>query len=374
MLTAAFVRTVQPAPRVRRYHDGNGTGLMLTVQATGTKQWNQRIMIHGKRRDLGLGSLPYVTLAQARARAFQNKAAVMQGDDPRIPPAPSFAQLVEQYQTLREPTWTANTRRNSRNQATHLVPTLGRLRVTAITASECLAVLTPLYANNHAGARAVRSLLRAVLDLAVACQHIASNPAGAALDAALPRLDRATKHHAALAYADLPAAFAALAATKETAQQLAARFLILTAKRHAEVRQMRWSEVDGATWTIPAERMKAKRAHVEPLSRQARAVLDAARTLNPDALYVFRATRKDAPLTDIMIPAALKRAGIAETVHGMRTTFRTWAGETGKRADLAEYALAHAVGSEVSRAYERTTYVADRAALMQEWAAFATGG
>ena len=180
-LTARFVRTVKPQHRARRYNDQHG--LLLAVQPTGSKQWLQRLTIAGKRCDIGLGSYPYIKLAEARTRAIMKKAEVMRGHDPRTPKPPRFGELAAEYEAIHSREWSPNTARNKRSHLKALAP-LARMHVDGIRPEDCLRILGPMYRNGTSAARPIRALLRSILNFAVSKGALESNPAGEALDAA----------------------------------------------------------------------------------------------------------------------------------------------------------------------------------------------
>ena len=361
-LNAKFVHTVKPLGRVRRYSDKYG--LMLAVQRTGSKQWIQRIVIAGKRRDLGLGSYPYISLAEARQRAIMNKADIMRGSDPRKPNAPRFDQLVHDYLRVHSPNWRPNTAQGKRTHLKALNP-LYRMHVNGISPADCLRILRPLYESGTTTAKPIRTLLRAILNLGVSQGIIDSNPAGEALDAALPAPKRKVTHHKALPHSHAPAAYQKLRGSPSLGAR-ALQFAMLTATRPNEVKAMRWDEVSGDTWTIPDHRMKARAAHSVPLTQPALDILRDARQLNPHTAHVFP-TRKDTPLYQTAMSREAKKHQIDGTAHGMRSTFADWAIETGYTRDLVDLCLAHAVGSQTTRAYARGTLLDTRRSLMDAW-------
>ena len=366
-LTAIFVRTIKPLHRVHRYSDKHG--LLLAVQRTGSKQWIQRIVIAGKRCDLGLGSYPYISLAEARERAIINKADVMRGRDPRKPKAPRFDQLVDDFVKIHSPHWRPNTAQGKRTHLKALTP-LYRAHVNGISPDDCLRILRPLYQRGSTTAKPIRTLLRTILNLAVSQGIINSNPAGEGLDAALPPFKRKVKHHTALPPSDAPAAYQKLTGSRSPGA-LALQFVMLTATRPNEVKAMRWDEVSNDTWSIPHHRMKAGTAHTVPLTQPALDILRHAREANPHTTHVFP-TRKDTPLYQTAMAHYMKKYQIAGTVHGMRSTFADWAISQGYPRDLVELSLAHAVGSQTARAYARDTLLEKRRALMDAWSDYIT--
>ena len=351
-----------------RHGDGN-YGLMLFVRKDGSRQWIQRVTLaNGKRADLGLGAPPAVCLGDARKRAIANKAEIWAGRDPRQPTVPRFREIVAEYRTDKLADWSRSTRVNFDGaMAKHVLPKLGTIRVDSLTPNDILGVVKPIW--NKAAGPAARSNIRAVLDVAVTRGFLPSNPA-ADLNGALPRM-RTNAHHNALPYAEMPGLYAALAGAEQTSAVLVLRLLMLTAVRSQEAAQATASEfdLDTGVWAIPAGRMKTGKAHSVPLAPEAVAVVREAMKLNPDAEYVFRGVRKDAPMASSVLAKPL--AG-ATTVHGFRAAFRTWAAENGVDHAVAEHALAHTVGSQVEQAYQRSTLFDQRRELMSDWSAYLT--
>ena len=394
-LSAAFCRTVKRPGRYGDGHGGNGLSLLVTKPsdtareraakrgeeppAFAGKYWTQRLTIRGKRRDLGLGSYEFMSLAEAREAAFENRKAARRGGDPlaerrRTSTVPTFADAMEAVVEIRGGGWSPAVLRKWRQQMErHAIPALGGVRVDAIQTEDVLRVVSPHWHERPKMAREVRQRIGLVMAWAVAQKYRADNPADAAL-AALPKQRKPVEHHAALPFADVPATLEAIRADDTHAgTRLALRFLILTAARTGEVRLARWDEVDfGArAWTIPAERMKARREHVVPLSD---AALDVLREAGAERRNEFVFPGSQGPAASNMaVNRLVKRLGIAGTVHGFRSTFRDWAGErSGAPREIAELCLAHAVGSSVERAYSRSDLRDKRRDLMERWGAFCT--
>ena len=361
-----------------RYTDAGGDGLYLNVARGGSKSWMQRITIAGRRRDIGLGSFRRVTLADARTAAAANREAVASGRDPvadrqREAPPPFGAAAKAAHTIL--------TRDASESHRSEWLAVLERharalfdVRVDAITRRDVMRVLGPLEDRPETQQR-LRHRIRAVLSWCQARGYITEgNEAGECIAAALPKRRAERAHHAALDHADAPAAFAAIAADSPTG--LALRFAILTATRSGEAREARWPEidVDAATWAIPPERMKARRAHRVALSPAALAVLEAAKAHSDGSDRAFpSALKRGQAVTAQGLRGALKAAGVAGTIHGWRSTFRSWCADTSQPWDAAEVALAHHVGGNVERSYQRSDLLEQRRALMQQWGAFLTG-
>ena len=376
-LSATFVKTVnQPG----RYGDGRGGfGLSLLVKPTSTgrlsKTWSQKIRINGEPGNIGLGAYPVVTLAEARAAALVNRRAVAQGRDPRhkVANIPTFEQAVEMVIAIHEPNWRAGARSAEiwrSSLRTYAMPRLGRKPVNKITTSDVLAVLVPIWSTKRETARRVRQRIGAIMKWSVAEGYRDDNPAGDAIGAALPKNGTHREHQRALPHAEVGATLHKVRESNAwPATKLAFEFLVLTASRSGEVRGARWDEIDGDTWTVPGDRMKAGRPHRVPLSRQALKVLDEARDLADGSGLVFPSARGKV-LSDMTISKLIRELGIPAVPHGFRSSFRDWCGESGIARELAEMCLAHTVGNEVERAYARSDLFQRRHTVMEQWAAY----
>ena len=377
-LSAAFVRTIK---RPGAYGDGRGGhGLILRVkprQAGGvTKNWVQRLRIHGKPVNIGLGVYPVVTLAQARETALANRRAVAGGEDPRIKPAivPTFAEAAEQLIALRGPTWKdgpLEARIWRSNFHKYVLPKLGDKRVSDISPADVLAVLTPIWAKKQETARRVRQRIAAVMRWCIAQGHRTDNPAGDAIGDALPRHKGPRRHYTTLPYSEVGKALRAVresGAYKTTI--LCFELLVLTGVRSGEARLARWDEInfETSTWTIPGERMKSGRVHRLPLSRQAIAVLERAAEIRDRTGLLFPSVTGK-PLSNMTLSKLLKELGIPAVPHGFRTSLRVWGSEqTDAPRAVLEAALAHKPGDLAEQAYARSDLFQKRRALMQAWA------
>ena len=260
-LTAAGVKAAPPG----KHHDDHG--LFLFVKPTGARSWVQRLTIRGKRCDLGLGGYPLTTLAEARDMAFENRRTARRGGDPRAAKqaraVPTFAEAAETVIALYQPTWKSPTKTAGlwrKTLETYALPVIGAKSVADIDTADVLGVLSPIWTDKPETARKVRQRVGAVLKWAIAERHRTDDPTGDAISKALPRAPKSRTHHRALPYGDVAGAIEAVrGADALTSTKLAFEFLILTASRSGEARQARWDEVDleSATWTVPAERMKA---------------------------------------------------------------------------------------------------------------------
>ena len=363
----------------------DGDTLYLVVSRSGYRSWIQRLVIRGRRHDMGLGPFPAVSLAEARQRAHNNRVLARSGGDPMSDKqaaarVPSFETLARQHIAENSSSW-----RNLKHRAQWLTtlevyafPSLGGLRVHEITRRHVIETLTPIWTSKPETAKRVRQRIRSVMDRAVAMEYVDYNPAGDAINAALARQPRAVAHHRALPYGELPAALrAARDSGAGTAAKLAFEMLALTACRSGEVRRMTWDEVNlqEATWTIPGTRMKAGRPHRAPLSPRALAILGEARRLDNGSGLVFPAPLSGGVLSDMTFILLIRRLGLDFVPHGLRSSFRDWAAEkTNARHDVVEAALAHTVGNATEAAYFRSDLFDLRRALMDEWSAFLGGG
>jgi integrase len=372
-------------------HDGGG--LYLQVTATGGKSWAYRFSLGGRRRDMGLGPYPAVSLAAARKAASEARSLVKAGQDPiaardahrarqRLENARglTFDQAAKQFLDGHEGTWRNEKHRQQwRNTLdTYASPIIGATSVADLSTADVTRVLDPIWKTRPETASRLRARIERILDWAkVRGYRAGENPARwrGHLDSVYPARSEArpVAHHAAIAIDDLPATYAALCQSAGTAA-LALRFLILTAARAGEVTGATWAEIDlqERIWTIPASRMKAGREHRVPLSSEAVAILTARRATMLGDL-VFPSWRNGRPLASSSLLTALRVAGRSATVHGLRSTFRDWTAErTDTPRDVAEMALAHTIENKAEAAYRRGELMTKRAVLMQRWATFTT--
>ena len=399
-----------------KYHDGGNLGLYLRVEPNGSKFWVQRITIKGKltksgkqgRAEMGLGSYPLITLADARAKATMQKHMAMEGGDPleakrKARDAMTFAQAVEQYLTAKLAEF-RNDKHKKQWRATldtYAADVLGPMQLPTIEVRHILRVLQPIWTEKTETASRLRGRIEAILSWATVAGHRAGdNPARwkGNLAELLPKPGKVAEagNHPALALSDLPRWWRELEGRDGIAAR-ALQFAVMTCARSGEVRGMTWGEVEfvgdtpattaiiattGAVWTIPAGRMKAGREHRIPLTVEAVALLKAIPRMNGTDLVFF--APQGGMLSDMSISAVMRRmqgtevkagrAGYldarskrAAVPHGLRSTFRDWCAEQGVDRDMAEMALAHTVGSEVERAYRRSDMLERRRALMATW-------
>ena len=375
--------------------------LFLRVAKGGSKQWVQRITIHGVRRDLGLGSVELLSLEEARVKAIQNRkiARIDKGDPTGGAPrggfpmggnptggshnstAPTFRQASKMVHKERLPSW-----KNPKHGAqwlstleTYAFPVIGNMRVDAITGADVLKVLKPIWSEKQETARRVRSRIRITLGWCISHQHItrnAGNAAGDGIDGALPKQRNGKTHQRALPYQEVGSALQTVEATKASeASKLALRFLVLTAARSGEVRGATWAEIDleRKEWRVPADRMKAGKEHRVPLSDAAQAVLAKAKALGDGSGLLFpSALRRGRKLSDMALSKLMKENGIKAVPHGMRSSFRDWCAEHDVPREVAEACLAH-VTPGVEGCYLHSKFPKQRRPVMQKWGAFVNG-
>ncbi len=384
-LSAVFVQSVH---ETGTYSDGGG--LNLRVEKSGAKYWFQRVTIDRKRRNVGLGGYPTVSLAEARKAALLNARMIREGRDPlaekreaiaarQRPPTPTFAEAAATVIEMRRPTWS-----NSKHAAqwsstleTYAFPQIGSKLVTDITSADILAVLTPIWAEKPETASRVRQRMETALDWAVAQGYRIDNPANRSITKVLPRMPRTKRHHPALHYSAVPQALELVGtSTSRTTTKLAFEFLVLTAARSEEVRFATWDEIDWdeRKWTVPVGHMKSRREHKAPLSKRSLEVLRLAEELSDGPSGLVFPGRRGKPLSDMVFTSMLRRLKIPAVAHGFRSSFKDWCMEgTDARWEASETALAHNLGNSTEQAYARTDMFEPRRELMEMWADFVAG-
>ena len=380
-LTDKFIRSNLTAGR---YADGNG--LYLLVDKSGNRRWVLRTQnkATGKRCDIGLGGLSTVTLKEARESALEWRKVARSGVDPMqerrkarksIPTFETAANIVHQE---RSSGW-----KNPKHAAqwintlqTYAFPVLGEMQVSEITSPDVRAVLSPIWLAKPETARRVRQRIGTVLDWAKAEGHRSGDNPVTGVSRGLPPQPKGQKHFAALPYAEIPGFIVELRDSKSAlVTKLALEFLALTATRTGEVRLAEWSEfnIEGRTWTIPAERTKSGREFRVPLSSRCVELLTLAQEISGGDGYVFPGQKSNKPLSNTVFLQVLKRMGKTCTGHGFRSTFRDWAGEkTNFPNEVCEMALAHTIGDKTEAAYRRGDLFEKRRELMDTWSRYAT--
>ena len=378
-LTAAFVKNIKHSGRCGSDKYGDEHGLILRVSPTGSKQWIWRGTVRGKRRDLGLGGYPYVTLAEARLAAFEAKKLSRAGGDPatlRSRDVPTFKEAIDTVIGIHAAGWKESGKSEKQWRASlrdYAMPKLGRRRVSDISTADVMAVLLPIWHDKRETARRVRQRISAIMKWAIAEGYRDDNPAGEAIGAALPKNSVVRIHQRALPHAEVGAALAKIRASGASiVTVLAFEFLTLTACRSGEVRKATWDELDlgAAVWTVPPERMKTKREHRVPLSSFAIEVLNDARKLVDGSGLIFPSPTSKV-LSDNTLSKLCRENNIGCVPHGMRSSFRDWAAECSDTPrEVCELALAHINSDRVEAAYRRSDLFERRRILMEAWATY----
>jgi len=346
--------------------------------------WVLRVQVGGRRRDIGLGSIAALSLAEARDKAGELRKVAKQGRDPIAArdkgkiETPTFAKAVEACHAARAPGWKSrHAEAFLASLKLHAYPRIARLQVDSIDGDDIVAVLSPLWHQKPAAARKLRQRINTVLDYAKGRQW---RPVGAPRDGLRPLLSKQAKpgNFAAMPYHEVPAFVGDLRAKSQTMGRIALAFAVLTAARSGEVRSAKWSHIDfdAKTWTRPASLMKGAEQHVVTLSPAAIAVLKQAaklRTTLADCL-VFPGSG-DRPMSDMTLLKIVKADGRGFSVHGFRAAFRTWAAEKMPTVPeaVAEAALAHVVPDAVVRAYQRSKFLEMRQTLLDAWGDYVDG-
>ena len=383
-LTDRKVRTAGPG----RY--GDGGGLYLLVSETRAGSWMLRIQ-HGinpksgkpKRYDLGLGSLADYSLAEARDRARECRKWVREGNDPKawrkqgLSAIPTFEEAAKQCHAARAAGW------SDRHAAAflstlelHIFPKIGALRVDTINERDIAAALSPVWLSKPAAGRKLRQRIGLVLDYAKASGWRDQAAPRSSLSALLAK-QGASGNFEAMPYEEVPAFVAKVESGTETGGRLALLFTILTACRNGEAREARWSHIDldAGEWNRPADLMrKTGKAHTVTLSPEALAVLERAKRWRLDGpdplLFPGKGGR---PLSDMTLSKIVRPTGY--TVHGFRSSFKTWAVERMPSIPepVSEAALSHVVPDKVERAYNRAKFLELRRTLLDAWGRYASG-
>jgi integrase len=385
--------------KTRLFHDGDG--LYFVCDRRGSRNWTFRYMVDGRARTLGLGRYPAVGLAEARRRVSKARDVRTNGYDPlerkdaerkakllARQTAMTFRQAADALLASKQDGWSERSAKEWRlSLEAYAYPLVGMLSVAEIDNAAILRVLQQpketsdgkterLWTAVPDRAKKLQNRLETVIGWAIAGGHrTADNPARWDIlkhqlpaKSSLPR--GRVKHHAAVAIGDMGEFMPRL----RNAEGMGARALelaILTAARSGEVRGATWGEIDmeNRVWTVPADRMKARREHRVPLSPAAVAILEA-QPKGAAGDLVFPAA-KGGQLSDMTLSAVMRRMKLAAVPHGFRSTFRDWGSErTNFPSEMLEMALAHTVSDKVEAAYRRGDMFDKRRALMDAWAAF----
>ncbi len=373
-LTDAKCRGIKPADKAQKIFDGEG--LHLFVSPKGAKVWRLAYRSGGKPQTLVIGPYPAVSLQEARQKREEAKAALRAGQDPNAArKAARNAMTLDEahvaYWGGRKDLSSSYLENERRAYEMHVQPTIGGRVMRDLNRADVLETLNALDARGkHDYVRKVRMWLAQLWDWAIEQGHATENP---------PRSikpERAfgkkqVEHFAALELREVPAFMERLALEGDLQSVLALRLLALTWVRTNELRFMRWDEIDGNTWLIPAGKMKRRREHVVPLSAAAQDLLKVLKPRAGSSEYVFPADhRPDRPISENAILALLYRMGMKGemTGHGWRSVASTWANEAGYPPDVIERQLAHVPGDKVRSVYNRSLYLDQRRGMLDAWA------
>jgi len=401
-LSARKVESIKPPTKGQKLY-GDGGNLSLVVKDTGSKSWSFRYMRQGKTTQMGLGPYPIVGLAEARLLAAEQHRRLYDGLDPLAEKRKAtsaktvtFDQCAEKCIIAMMPTWkNPKSPQQWRNTLkTYASPIIGTLSVAQIEIEHIIKILEPIWHTKYETAIKVRGRIEAVIDWAIAHQHLnCNNPAmlTGRLKTLLPRINRKakTEHQPALPFGQM-AEFMTELRKREGIAARAVEFGILTAARSGEIRGMTWDEFDEPRrlWIVPGERMKGDRANREHrviLSDAAIHVLVEMKAIQHSS-FVFPGKKKGTELSENtpvkvleLMNADREKAGLPKwrdaktgrdiVMHGFRSSFRDWVGEaTFHDGNMAELALSHTVSNEVEASYRRGDMLEKRRSLMQDWA------
>ena len=353
------------------------------MQPTGARSWIQRIVVRGRRRDLGLGGFPLVSLREARVEAFANRKVAREGGDPlanrhRPGNVPAFAEAAERVWKDKNPGWRHPRHAHDwmASMKRYVIPHLGNKPVSSVSSADILDTLRRIWHVRPETARRVRQRISAVMEWAVAMEYRGDNPCDR-LGPVLGPQQNLVEHMRALPHGEVAGAVRKMSGSGATPPvKLAFEFLVLTAARSGEVRGARWAEIDlpARVWTVPARRMKSKREHRIPLCGRAVEILEAARALGDGRSPLVFPSQGGKPISITRLPRMLHNLKVAAVPHGFRSSFRDWAAEeTNHPREVVEAALAHVVANQTEAAYARSDLFERRRRLMDEWATYLSG-
>ncbi|BAP77788.1 site-specific recombinase phage integrasefamily protein [Pseudomonas sp. MT-1] len=381
-LTDSAIKVAKPKDSPYKLTDGQG--LYLEVTPNGSKLWRLKYRFDGKEKRLALGAYPAVSLQQARQRRTEAREQLAQGADPSAKKKAAkqaqradgvtFETLAREWYAYNAPRWAESTAYKAKlYMENDLIPGIGARPVKAITRPELVELVRKVEARGTLNAAGkIRQWLHQIFRFGLASGVVEANPATDLDVVAAP--PKATRHHPHVAFAELPELLGKIdTANINTLTRCAIRLLVLTAVRPGELRQAPWSEfdLDGATWTIPKARMKARRPHVVPLPRQAVAILRQLKETTGDYPLVFAGQQNpDRPMSENTINKALRLMGYEgrQTGHGFRHLLSTELNGRGYNRDWIERQLAHGDNDEIRDTYNHATYLEQRREMMQAWA------
>lgn len=380
-LSDTTIRTAKPRDKLYRLADLNG--LCLEVAPSGSKLWRYRYRYGGAAKMLALGSYPSVTLLKARQLRDAARQSLVEGVDPAAHKKASaqaaridgltFESLAREWFEYNAPKWAESTTRKAKLYLENdLLPNLGARLVKSITRPDLVDMVRKVETRGTLNAAGkIRQWLHQIFRYGLARGVVDANPATDLNVVAAPA--KAARHHPHVSFAELPELLRNVdAASIHRLTRNAIRLLLLTAVRPGELRQAPWAEfdLDAATWTIPKERMKARRPHVVPLPRQAVEIMRQIFELTGEYSLVFAGANPDRPMSENTINKALRLAGYEgrQTGHGFRHLLSTELNGRGYNKDWIERQLAHGDSDEIRGTYNHAAYVEQRREMMQAWA------
>lgn len=380
-LSASQVKNAAPG----KYSDGGG--LWLIKRNDGGAQWMLRVTVHGRRREMGLGGYPSVSLKDAREAASEWRGLARRGVDPIKEKAKLKREAAKGDNTLASIADEAFEARKAELKGDgkasrwfspleiHVLPKLGQVPVEELDQQDIKNTLAPIWHTKAHTASKAMNRLNIVMRHAAALGLNVDLQATDKAKALLGKTRHKTQNIPAMAWADVPDFYETLA--EPTITHLALRLLILTGVRSKPLRNIRLDEIEGDVWTIPSEKMKGRRDATEdfrvPLSSEAQKVIELAKPFARDS-YLFPSVRKGV-ISDATMIRYMERRNMVERPHGFRSSLRTWLAEaTNAPHEVAETVLAHVAGTSVQRAYRRTDFLEQRRSLMERWAAHVVGG
>lgn len=368
-----------------RYTDTKTKGLQLLIKPSGSKYWLLRFAVNGKRQELGLGSYPEIMPKQARELAQEARVLINKGINPvqlkksskeaLISKKKTFGEFASECIANKQAEWSNDKHINQwiNTIKTYAFPYIENTPINEIDTEDILKILTPIWNIKTETASRLRGRLEWILSAATALKlRSGMNPAiwRGHLQTVLPKPAKITKvkHHKALPYRAIPELITKLKQIDGVAA-LALEFTILNASRTGEVIGGLRAEIEGDIWSIPADRMKARKEHRLPLCDRSIELLAMAGAMDEGSPYLF--SRNGKPLTNMAMPMMLRRMGVDVTIHGFRSSFRDWVSEeTNHSPEVAEMALAHTIRNKVEAAYRRGDLLERRRILMSDWAKY----
>lgn len=379
-LTALQVKNAKPG------RHGDGRGLYLVVREGGSRAWVLRTQVDKKRRDFGLGSAARLSLAEARNKAAEFRTKLVRGEEVRAKAAPqkeavpTFAEAARACHKAIKGGWANKRHRDSwlSSLENHIIPCIGSVPVDGVNSVMVRDALAPIWLVIPETAERVLQRIGTVLDFAHLegwCPHEA---ALRSVRKGLPRRQSEENHFVAMPFAEVPAFVQQIGTLPSAAGRDALLFTIYTAVRSGETRLATWPEFDlkKGIWSIPAARMKMKKAHVVPLSKPTIAILKGRQPLRSEDTDLVFSNTGEKPLSDMTMTKVLRDFGLAKTtVHGFRSSFTDWAAErTRVPKEVVDKALAHHIPDKVEAAYRRTDFFERRRRLMDSWSRYLAGG